>query len=82
MLNVTEDHMDRYPGMEAYAAAKARIFAGNGVQVLNRDDALQPGDGAARAQGGRGSAWMRRKSEDWACWTTRASPGWRRATIG
>ncbi len=40
VLNVTEDHLDRYPGgMKEYAAAKARIFAGNGVQVLNREDA-------------------------------------------
>ncbi|MGE5522612.1 MAG: UDP-N-acetylmuramoyl-L-alanine--D-glutamate ligase [Rhodospirillaceae bacterium] len=38
MLNVSEDHMDRYDGMADYAAAKARIFAGNGLQVLNRDD--------------------------------------------
>ncbi len=38
VLNVTEDHMDRYAGMADYAAAKARIFHGNGVQVLNRDD--------------------------------------------
>ncbi len=38
VLNLSEDHMDRYPGMDAYAAAKARIFSGNGVQVLNRDD--------------------------------------------
>ena len=38
VLNVTEDHMDRYHGMAEYAAAKARIFAGNGVQVLNRED--------------------------------------------
>jgi UDP-N-acetylmuramoylalanine--D-glutamate ligase len=38
VLNVTEDHLDRYPGMAEYAAAKARIFAGDGVQVLNRDD--------------------------------------------
>jgi len=38
VLNVTENHLDRYPGMDAYAAAKARIFAGEGVQVLNRDD--------------------------------------------
>jgi UDP-N-acetylmuramoylalanine--D-glutamate ligase len=30
--------MDRYHGMEDYAAAKERIFAGNGVQVLNRED--------------------------------------------
>ena len=39
VLNITEDHLDRYPGMEKYAAAKARIFVGCGVQVLNRDDA-------------------------------------------
>jgi len=38
VLNVTEDHMDRYNGMEDYAAAKERIFAGNGIQVLNRED--------------------------------------------
>ncbi|GAB1233811.1 UDP-N-acetylmuramoyl-L-alanine--D-glutamate ligase [Ferrigenium sp. UT5] len=40
VLNVSEDHLDRYAGsMDAYAAAKARIFRGQGVQVLNRDDA-------------------------------------------
>lgn len=39
VLNVTEDHLDRYDGsMAKYAAAKARIFAGQGVQVLNRED--------------------------------------------
>ncbi|HUW49643.1 MAG TPA: UDP-N-acetylmuramoyl-L-alanine--D-glutamate ligase [Sulfuricella sp.] len=38
VLNVTEDHMDRYAGMDEYAAAKARIFVGNGIQVLNRED--------------------------------------------
>ena len=40
VLNVSEDHLDRYPmGMDAYAATKARVFAGAGVTVLNRDDA-------------------------------------------
>jgi len=39
VLNVSEDHMDRYADLAAYAAAKARIFSGDGVQVLNRDDA-------------------------------------------
>ncbi len=39
VLNVTEDHLDRYAGLDEYAAAKARIFAGAGLQVLNRDDA-------------------------------------------
>jgi UDP-N-acetylmuramoylalanine--D-glutamate ligase len=38
VLNVSEDHLDRYAGIEAYAAAKARIFMGRGVQVLNRDN--------------------------------------------
>jgi UDP-N-acetylmuramoylalanine--D-glutamate ligase len=38
VLNVTEDHLDRYRGIDEYAAAKARIFAGRGIQVLNRDD--------------------------------------------
>ncbi len=38
MLNLSEDHLDRYSGMPAYAEAKARIFLGAGVQVLNRDD--------------------------------------------
>ncbi|SEK31526.1 UDP-N-acetylmuramoyl-L-alanine--D-glutamate ligase [Nitrosovibrio tenuis] len=57
VLNLSEDHFDRYAGMPDYAAAKARIFltdtgdgnnAFNGVQVLNREDFLvremaQPG---------------------------------------
>ena len=38
-LNLSEDHLDRYVGMEAYARAKARIFHGTGTQVLNRQDA-------------------------------------------
>jgi UDP-N-acetylmuramoylalanine--D-glutamate ligase len=38
MLNLSEDHLDRYRGLDDYGAAKARIFAGRGVQVLNRDD--------------------------------------------
>ncbi len=39
VLNMTEDHLDRYDGMDSYAAAKARIFSGDGVQIVNRDDA-------------------------------------------
>lgn len=38
VLNVTDNHLDRYSGMDAYAAAKKRIFSGGGEQVLNRDD--------------------------------------------
>lgn len=43
VLNLSEDHMDRYDSMADYAAAKARIFSGNGVQVLNRQDAWSAG---------------------------------------
>lgn len=39
VLNVSEDHLDRYTGMETYAAAKQRIFTGARVQIVNRDDA-------------------------------------------
>jgi UDP-N-acetylmuramoylalanine--D-glutamate ligase len=38
VLNVSDDHLDRYAGLDEYAAVKARIFSGGGVQVLNRDD--------------------------------------------
>lgn len=38
VLNVTTDHMDRYLDMDHYAQAKARIFTGEGVMVVNRDD--------------------------------------------
>ncbi len=38
VLNISEDHMDRYASMADYVAAKARIFQGGGIQVLNRDD--------------------------------------------
>ncbi len=39
VLNVSEDHLDRYDGsLSLYAAAKSRVFQGNGVMVLNRED--------------------------------------------
>ena len=38
MLNLSEDHFDRYAGLDDYGAAKARVFMGAAVQVLNRDD--------------------------------------------
>ncbi len=38
MLNLSEDHLDRYAGLAEYAAAKARVFQGEGAQVLNRCD--------------------------------------------
>lgn len=38
VLNISEDHMDRYTSMLQYAAAKSRIFEGMGAMVLNRED--------------------------------------------
>jgi len=41
ILNVTEDHMDRYPlGLQQYRAAKLRIYENATVCVVNADDAL------------------------------------------
>ncbi len=45
VLNVTQDHLDWHGGMDAYAAAKFRIFGAHTRPVINRDDA-------------RGAAWL------------------------
>ena len=39
ILNLSEDHLDRYDGMAGYLAAKQRIFANAKHIVVNRDDA-------------------------------------------
>ena len=38
-LNLTQDHIDWHGSLEAYEAAKARIFTERTVRVVNRDDA-------------------------------------------
>ena len=38
ILNISEDHLDRYADMAAYAAAKARVYQGRGKRLVNRDD--------------------------------------------
>ena len=41
ILNVTEDHMNRYPlGMQQYRAAKLRIYEGAAVCVVNAEDPM------------------------------------------
>lgn len=40
VLNVSPDHLDRYDNVEDYQVAKARIFNGDGVMVINRDDII------------------------------------------
>ncbi len=41
LLNISEDHLDRYPSLDAYAAAKKALFTRmrpEGIAVLNADD--------------------------------------------
>ena len=40
VLNLSQDHMDRYDNMLAYHNAKIRVFNGAKKMVLNRDDPL------------------------------------------
>ncbi len=40
LLNLSPDHMDRYPSVLAYHQAKSRIFLGARQVVVNRGDAL------------------------------------------
>ena len=39
VLNLSQDHLDWHGDMDAYAAAKARIFGERTLRVINRDDA-------------------------------------------
>ncbi len=38
VLNLTQDHLDWHGSMQAYGAAKARIFGQHGLMLLNRED--------------------------------------------
>lgn len=40
VLNISADHMDRYPDIEAYAAAKQGVYRNAALQVVNADDPL------------------------------------------
>ncbi|MDH5359405.1 MAG: UDP-N-acetylmuramoyl-L-alanine--D-glutamate ligase [Gammaproteobacteria bacterium] len=54
VLNVSPDHMDRYADEIAYAASKQAVYRGDGVMVLNTDDAVV----AAMAESGRQQLWF------------------------
>ena len=64
LTNITRDHLDYHGTVEAYAAAKRRLFADycRGVAVLNRDDAL-------------GAAWARELSHTIVYGIEGAAPG-------
>jgi UDP-N-acetylmuramoylalanine--D-glutamate ligase len=55
VLNLTQDHLDWHGTMEAYGAAKARVFGKNALMVLNREDPLvmQMLPPAVRLKGGK-----------------------------
>ncbi len=38
VLNISEDHLDRYDGLDSYVAAKARIYDECQTPIVNRDD--------------------------------------------
>ena len=40
VLNISADHMDRYPDITRYAAMKEKIYQGTGYMIINYDDVL------------------------------------------
>lgn len=38
ILNISEDHMDRYRDINDYTAAKAKVYFGSGTLIVNLDD--------------------------------------------
>ncbi len=54
LLNLSSDHLDRHFDMAAYAAIKRRVFGGDGIMVLNADDARV----RAMAEEGRDIRWF------------------------
>ena len=42
VLNLSEDHLDRYPSFAAYADAKARVYRNARSEVINRDEPGAP----------------------------------------
>jgi UDP-N-acetylmuramoylalanine--D-glutamate ligase len=59
VLNISPDHMDRYPDLQSYADAKRRIFSGAVTWLLNADDSAV----AAMAEPDRQLIWFGLKKE-------------------
>ncbi|HYM62216.1 MAG TPA: UDP-N-acetylmuramoyl-L-alanine--D-glutamate ligase, partial [Thermoanaerobaculia bacterium] len=61
LLNVTPDHMDRYPSLDAYAAAKFRVFRNQqsgDVAIINANERREVSEVPGRRIW-RFSAWLR-----------------------
>ncbi len=76
VLNLSEDHLDRYTDLNEYAAAKAGIYQGAAVRVYNRNDdavmAMRKGCGAelffTQQEPAAGEFGLRRiAGETWLC---------------
>ncbi|HBO38386.1 MAG TPA: UDP-N-acetylmuramoyl-L-alanine--D-glutamate ligase, partial [Pasteurellaceae bacterium] len=50
VLNVSEDHMDRYTDLEDYRQAKLRIYQHCGTAIINAEDPLTQEDGKQSAR--------------------------------
>ena len=64
VLNISEDHMDRYQNVDEYAKAKVRIYDNAVCKVFNRDDSIlrqftQTSEGISFGMdpGGAGAIW-------------------------
>ena len=69
ILNLSEDHLDRYDGMAGYLAAKQRIYAGAQHILINRDDdATQPQAGSVWQSFGLDAASYGRVQHQGALW--------------
>ena len=77
LLNLSEDHLDRYPGYDDYVAAKRRIYENAEFCVSNLDDAatrnassdigfsLDPHSDAEFRVIDDGALWLGRRNEAW-----------------
>lgn len=66
-LNLTPDHLDRYPSLDAYAAAKERLFRNQGPGDVSVVNAADPRTREARTDGRKRMFSSRGRVED-GCW--------------
>lgn len=71
VLNVSADHMDRYPDLDAYASAKERILRHAQLGVYNADDARV----MAMQSGGNGCCFTLATPRDESCFGVRSING-------
>lgn len=72
VLNISEDHLDRYTDLLDYAHSKSSVFNGEGIQVLNADDVFC----TAMARHGRNIKYfsLKQESDFWVDTTVKNLP--------